>query len=786
MLKSYFKIAWRNLFRNKGFATTNLLGLTIGITCTIFILLWVQDELAYDKFHKNFDNIHKIIANRNFNNQIFTDPNMVLPLAKTIESEIPQVKNATMITYPQARIFSYGDMKLKKEGYTVNEKFFKVFTWKFIEGNAATAINDPSSIVLTQSMAKAFFGNDNAINKILKIDNDREAKVTAIVEDVPGNSTLRFDYIVPFNYSDEGVKQSMANWTNSSWAVYIQTAAGTNMQELDKKITQLKLSHDESDKKISTYFTFPMKKWRLYSDFKDGKNTGGMIEYVRMFSIIAIIILLIACINFMNLSTARSERRAKEVGIRKTLGSGKKQLRIQFFFESLILAFIAFIFSIAAVYLLMPSFNNLVNKHLTLDLTKPIFWIAAIAIITLTGVIAGSYPALYLSSFNPVKVLKGTFLAGKKAALPRHILVVSQFIISILLISATIIVYQQIQHIKNRDIGYDPNNLIMIPATPDIQKNFAVIKQELLKTGAINSVTRTFSPITNIWWKSPAPDWDGKPANADILFAGMNTDIDFTKTMGIKMLQGKDFSGTPSDTSSMLLNKAAIDAMGLKNPLGMQMRYGGRKYTVLGITDNVIMESPFKPVDPMMVFFGPESSNSISLRLNKQAQLQKALPSIEMIFKKYNPSVPYEYQFVDQEFGKKFIAEELISKLTNIFAGLAIFICCIGLAGLASFTIEKRIREIGIRKVLGASVSQVLLLISKDFLRLVLIAFCIAVPLAWWGMHSWLQNYIYHITISIWLFIAVGLIVLLLTLIVVSLNTIRAAVANPVKSLRTE
>jgi len=786
MIKSYFKIAWRNLFRNKGFATTNLLGLTIGITCTIFILLWVQDELAYDKFHKNFDNIHKIIANRNFNNQIFTDPNMVLPLAKTIESEIPQVKNATMITYPQARIFSYGDMKLKKEGYTVNEKFFKVFTWKFIEGNAATAINDPSSIVLTQSMAKAFFGNDNAINKILKIDNDREAKVTAIVEDVPGNSTLRFDYIVPFNYSDEGVKQSMANWANSSWAVYIQTAAGTNMQELDKKITQLKLSHDESDKKISTYFTFPMKKWRLYSDFKDGKNTGGMIEYVRMFSIIAIIILLIACINFMNLSTARSERRAKEVGIRKTLGSGKKQLRVQFFFESLILAFISFIFSIAAVYLLMPSFNNLVNKHLTLDLTKPIFWIAATAIIALTGVIAGSYPALYLSSFNPVKVLKGTFLAGKKAALPRHILVVSQFIISILLISATIIVYQQIQHIKNRDIGYDPNNLIMIPATPDIQKNFAVIKQELLKTGAINSVTRTFSPITNIWWKSPAPDWDGKPANTDILFAGMNTDIDFTKTMGIKMLQGKDFSGTPSDTASMLLNKAAIDAMGLKNPLGMQMRYGGRKYNVLGITDNVIMESPFKPVDPMMVFFGPESSNSISLRLNKQVQLQTALPSIEMIFKKYNPSVPYEYQFVDQEFGKKFIAEELISKLTNIFAGLAIFICCIGLAGLASFTIEKRIREIGIRKVLGASVSQVLLLISKDFLRLVLIAFCIAVPLAWWGMHSWLQNYIYHITISIWLFIAVGLIVLLLTLIVVSLNTIRAAVANPVKSLRTE
>jgi ABC-type antimicrobial peptide transport system permease subunit len=298
-------------------------------------------------------------------------------------------------------------------------------------------------------------------------------------------------------------------------------------------------------------------------------------------------------------------------------------------------------------------------------------------------------------------------------------------------------------------------------------------------------VTRTFSPITNIWWKSPSPDWDGKPANMDILMAGLNADLDFTKTLGIKILQGKDFTGTPSDTSAMLLNKAAVEAMGLKSPIGMQMRYG-RTFTVIGVTDNVIMESPFKPVDPMMVFFSTTSVNSIAVRLKDKGQLKAGLQSVEAIFKKYNPSVPYEFQFVDQEFSKKFIAEELISKLTNIFAGLAIFICCIGLAGLASFTIEKRIREIGIRKVMGATVSQVLLLISKDFLRLVLIAFLIAVPIAWWGMHSWLQNYTYHISISIWLFVGVGSVVLLLTLLVVSLNTMRAAVANPVKSLRTE
>ncbi|MES1221060.1 MAG: ABC transporter permease [Bacteroidota bacterium] len=785
MIKNYFKIAWRNLFRNKAFAFTNLLGLTIGMTCTLFILLWVQDELGYDKFHKNYDNTYKVIANRDFNNQIFTDPNMVLPLAKTIEAEIPEVKNATVITYPQDLIMANGDTKVKKTGYFVNEKFFDVFTWKFLQGSAATALNDPNNIVLTRSAAKVFFGNADPINKILRIDNTRDAKVTAVVEDVPGNSTLQYDFLMPFNYNDEGTKRSMENWQNSSWAVYLQVAPGTDMKLLDKKISDLKSKRDPNDK-ISTYFTFPMSKWRLYSDFKDGKNTGGMIEYVRLFSIIGIIILLIACVNFMNLSTARSERRAKEVGIRKTLGSDKRQLLIQFFLESMILAFIAFVFSIAFLYLLMPGFNSLVDKKLSLPIDQLYFWAASLAIVVFTGCVAGSYPAIYLSSFNPIKVLKGTFATGKKAVLPRHILVVAQFVISILLISATVIIYQQIQHIKNREIGYNPDNLIMIPATDATQKNFTVIKNELLKTGMISSVTRSSSPITAIWWKSPSPHWEGQPENMNIIFSGLSTDIDFTKTIGIKMLEGKDFSGTPADTSSMILNKAAIEATGIKNPVGKQMRYGRTTYTIIGVADNVVMESPFKPVDPLMIYYSADNININSIRLNKDISPQKALAAIEPIFKRNNPAYPFEYQFVDQEFGKKFIAEELISKLTNIFAGLAIFICCIGLAGLASFTIEKRFREIGIRKVLGASVQQVLTLISKEFLKLVLIAFLIAVPVTWWGMNDWLQKYTYHIDISIWLFVAVGFMVLLLTLIVVCLNTIRAALANPVKSLRTE
>jgi putative ABC transport system permease protein len=785
MIKNYIRIAWRSLFRNKSFSVTNVLGLTIGMTCTLLIFLWVKDERGYDKFHANYGNTYQVKAHRDFKNQVFTDQNMVLPLAEAIQEKIPEVKNAVVTTHQQSHVLTYGDNRFKKQGYTVSKHFFDVFSWEFIKGNAATALPDAYAIVLTESTAKALFGKDDPINKVVRVDNDYDAKVTGVVKDVPGNSTLQFDYIGAFNYSNDFIKNAMTNWTNSSWTVFINLREGADLSAVEKKINDIKYSHDDDDKKISTYFAFPMSKWRLFSDFKDGKNVGGMIEYVKLFTIVAIIILLIACVNFMNLSTARSEKRAKEVGVRKTLGSGKKQLITQFFFESIILAFIAFIFSIAAVYLLLPAFNTLVNKKLLLDITSPLFWVVSLTIIIFTGIVAGSYPALYLSSFNPVRVLKGTFLPGKKGALPRRVLVVAQFSISILLISGTIIVYRQINHIKNRDIGYDPNNLVMIPTSEDIQKKYAVIKQELIQTGIISAVTRTMSPITDIWWRQPAPDWEGKPADANIIFSGQTADIDFTKTMGIKVISGTDFKGSPSDTIGVLLNKAAVQVMGLKDPLGMQLRLG-RTYTVIGVTDNVVMGSPFTPVDPMMVYFNPGASNFVSIRLNKDAELKRSLSSIETIFKKHNPSVPFEYQFVDEEFGKKFATEELIGKLTNIFAFLAIFICCLGLAGLVSFTVEKRIREIGIRKVLGATVAQVLLLVSKEFVKLVLIAFILATPVAWWFMNNWLNKYDYHTLISFWLFGAVGIVMLMITLFVITINAFKAAVSNPVKSLRTE
>ncbi|HZG26569.1 MAG TPA: FtsX-like permease family protein, partial [Chitinophagaceae bacterium] len=680
---------------------------------------------------------------------------------------MPEVKRAVVTTYLQSGLLTYENSDLKRIGYTVSGDFFEMFSWKFLKGNAATAIREPNSIVLTASAAKALFGNMDAIGKIIRINDFESAtgsgenvKVTAILADLPSNSTLQFDYIRPFDYSADLVKQYMDNWTASSWFVFVETNPGTDMQVVNKKIDDLKKRHDPVDQKISTFFTFPMPKWRLYSDFKDGKNVGGLITYVKLFTIVALVILLIACINFMNLTTARSEKRAKEVGVRKTLGSSKKQLILQFFSESMILTVIAFVLSILAVYPLLPFFNTLVEKQMSLDLSQPHFWIGALVIIVITGVVAGSYPALYLSSFNPVNVLKGIFAAGKKAVLPRQVLVAGQFVISILLISATIIVYQQIQHIKKRDLGYNAENLIVIPGSPDTQRNFEIIKQELLQAGVVKAITRTSYPITEVWSKSPAPEWEGKPDNLQILFANLNTDKSFTETMDVKIVEGNNFSGLPSDSSLMLLNKAAVEVMGLRNPVGKQIRFEGKAYQVAGITNNIIMESPFQPVDPMMVFFDPGKAPFISIRLNATAELRNVLGAVETIFKKYNPAVPFEYQFADQEFGKKFLREELISKLATIFAGLAIFICCMGLAGLASFTIEKRIREIGIRKVLGASVQQLLMLISKEFLKLVAIAFVIAVPLAWWLMYNWLQNYTFRVNISIWLFGAVGIIVL--------------------------
>jgi ABC-type antimicrobial peptide transport system permease subunit len=785
MFRSYLKIAWRSIWKNKAFSATNLLGLSIGMTCTMLILLWVQDELSWDKFHPNHQNVYQVLVNRNFNGEITTDISTPFPLAAALKKDFPQIKSSSLDNFGSEQVLKYNETILKRRGYTVHGNYFDVFQWTFLKGSPKTALNSPDNIVLTASMAKALFGSEEAIGKVIKLNNRALKTVTAVVKDPPSNSTVQFNFLIPYNPNSDYVKEAVNDWVNAFTQCFVEVTPGTDIATLNKKISQFANKRTGGNSSFE-YFLHPMEKWRLYSDFRNGINTGGMISYVRLFSIIAVIILLIACVNFMNLSTAKSEKRAKEVGIRKTLGSVKKQLVIQFYSESLIFAVLSFLIAIVAVLALLPFFNTLVDKKLSFQLANTWFWIAAVVMIAMTGFVAGSYPAVYLSSFNPTKVLKGTFLPGRNAALPRKVLVVLQFGISVLLISSTILVYQQVQHVKNRDIGYKTDNLLSIPSSEDANRNADIIKNELLKANLVSSVTRTFSPITEIWNYTPAPQWKGRPADSELIMSATRADAGFVGTIGARLLQGRDFTNAPVDSSAMILNKTAVNIMQLKNPIGMQMRYGNRNYTVVGVTDDVVMTSPYAPVLPMMILPDRSGGNFYVMRLKEGVQPKAALPQIESIFKRYNPEFPFEYRFIDQEFNRKFVTEDLVSRLSKIFAGLAIFICCLGLSGLASFTIERRFKEIGIRKVLGASVQQLLYLISKEFLVLVMLAVLISIPVTWWLLNNWLQNYEYRIGISIWLFVGSCASVLLLTLLIVWLNAARAATSSPAKSLRTE
>lgn len=780
MLKNYFTIAWRNMIRNKSFSAINLLGLAIGMAATGLILLWVQDELSWNRDQQHYDRVYQVYANRDFNGNIYTDGSIFLPAADALEQSNPQVEAAVFTSYRSTQVLGLGDKKIKKSGLRVSPHFFKLFSYSFIAGSPETALANPDAILLTESAARAFFGNENPVDKVLRLDNQFDVKVTGVIRDVPASATLQFDYITPFNFSAE----AMQDWNNSYVQLFVLAKPKANTEALASSMN--KIFAAKSTQQKAEFILHPMSKWRLYSDFNDGKNTGGMIEYVRLFTIVAIVILLIACINFMNLSTARSEKRAKEVGIRKTLGSEKKQLVFQFFAESVLMTVVAFILAIGLIYLSMPAFNALLEKKLQLDFSQPSFWLSASAIVLFTGLFAGSYPALYLSSFNPIKVLKGTFLPAKSAGLPRRMLVVGQFVITMMLVSATLIIYRQVQYVKARDIGYNPANFLSVPSSPEANRNFEVLKQEMIKGGFVAGVTRTSAPLTEIWNFTPAPDYEGKPAGVEMIVSAMGITGDFTATTGAHIVAGRDMAGTPADSSSLLLNEAAVKTMGLKQPVGMRVRWNNRDYTVIGVTANMVMASPYTQVDPMVMAYRPNNPAFIHIRLKEGAKLQSAIANLEQLFHKYNPSVPFEYQFIDQQFNAKFITEELISKLINVFAGLAIFISCLGLSGLAAYTIRRRAKEIGIRKILGANLQQLLLMLSREFVIMVLLAMCIAIPLTWWGMSEWLQQYAYRIQISIWSFIAAAVGVLLLTILTVWINVGRAALTKPVKSIRTE
>jgi putative ABC transport system permease protein len=788
MIINYLKIAFRNLLRQKAFSFTNILGLSIGLACALFIVMWILDEFSYDRFFKNYDTIYSIKVTRTFDNTKNTDGAVAYPLTNAIAEKIPQVKYAVESTYPSSHVLAFNENKITKTGYQVSANFFKLFTFPFLQGNAATAVTDPNSVVLTAATAQALFGNNSPLGKLVTLDNQQTYKVTGVIGDIPHNSTLQFDFVIPYSFSPEDYQHVANDWVNAFNLGYIEVLPGTNIAALEKQINQLYKQNNPNDDAKTSYLLQPMSEWRLYSDFKDGKNVGGMIDYVHLFSIIAVVILLIACINFMNLSTAQAEKRAKEVGVRKTLGSDRASLVFQFFMESFLMVCIAFVIALLLVYLLLPSFNLMVDKQIKLPFANAKFWLYAVLMIVFTAIVAGIYPAVYLSSFNAATVLKGTFKASNKLLAPRKLLVIGQFAASFVLIVATIIVYQQIQHARHRDLGYNPNDLIIVSSSPELDNNYEVLKQQLLNTGVVDAVTRTTSPMTEIWNYSPAPDWPGRPQNNNFIVSAMAVGSDFAKTTGARMIAGRDFKeGSIADSTGIIYNKAAMDKMNLPDPIGKQVKFFGKTFTIIGVMDNIVMASPYKQVDPMiMLFYDNKRPGFVDIRLKNGVQPQNAIPKIAAIYKTLNPAYPFEYKFADDEFNKKFATEELIGKLTNIFASISIFICCIGLAGLVSFSIQKRFKEIAIRKILGASVWQIIELIAADFLKLVAIAIVIAIPITWWLMNGWLNNYTYHVTIQPMVFALVAIVMLLITLIIVGLNARNAATTNPATVIKSE
>ncbi len=783
MLRNYLKVAFRNLTRNAVYSSINIVGLAVGLTCSVLIALWVFDELSYDRFQPKLDRLSQLWVNATIQGKVSTFESVPYPSYLEIRNEDSRIKNTTITNWGGESLLTASNQRINKKSFYVGEEFLEMFQFPLRYGQAEKVLDDPNSIVLTVSTAKALFGTEDAVGKSVKIDNAKELTVTGVLEDVPANSSFEFDCLMSHKLQSAQINEN-SNWGDYSFQVFIELQPGAALQDVNEKIKGLLIKKGQTDVPRE-FFLHPMERWRLHSSFENGKESGGTIDYVIGFSAIAIFILVIACINFMNLATARSERRAREVGVRKSVGSRRKELIAQFLGESIMITFLAFALSLVLVEVSLPLYNDLTQKKLFLDYSSPLFWSACFGIVLLTGIVSGSYPALYLSSFNPVKVLKGKLQVSKSGTTPRQALVVLQFFFATLLIVSTLVVSEQISHVKKRDLGYDQKNLIMIPYSDDIGKKFRTIRNEVMATGAVSSITKSNSPITDVY-SNNFVSWPGKPEEEKVLFATIATELDYTKTMGIKILEGRDFTGD-ADTASVLINKAAADLMNLKETLGTEVVYwGDRKSKIIGVLDNVLMGSPYRQASPMFFTYFPEWASSVTLRLEETSDLPSAIKKIEEVFKKHNPAYPFTYQFVDVQFNKKYTAINLISTLANLFATLAILITGLGLFGLAAFTAEQRTKEIGIRKVMGASVSSLVALISREFSLLVGISFLFATPFSWWLLTSFLERYPYRIDFPWWAIVVAGATALLFALAIVSTQALKAATANPSKSLRSE
>jgi putative ABC transport system permease protein len=790
MFKNYFKTAWRNLTRTLAYSTLNILGLAIGMAVALLIGLWVYDQYKFDKFLPDYQSVYRVQRNFDSNGDTLTFQTTSPRLADALHNQIPEIEYVALSDWGGDHGLIVNDKKLYEKGMIADTDFFRIFQFPVKEGNLDNAFNDAYSIVLTESLAKAMFGNDDPIDKTVRFDNHDDLKVTAVLRDVPNNSSLDFKFVVPSSYVKQAYPGALdkTSFANNGYQIFIRLKPGISYAQVAPKIRNIEHVEKGSINAMNSYITFqPLSRWHLYSHYVNGKDTAGFLDYVKMFSLIGLLVLIIACINFINLTTARSEKRAREVGVRKAIGSQRKDLIIQFLSESLLLTIVAFLLSILFVSLALPSFNKLTGDVVTIPFTNINFWLLMFGYVLFTALLAGSRPAFYLSSFNPVKVLKGVHPAGKGASLSRKILVVIQFSCSIALIISTVIIYRQIQYAKDRPTGYDLNRLMSTDLNDDLRKNYIALKNELIEKGIAESVSTSTSPATNVWWHTDIEQWPGKNPGETVEMGNIFVSEDYFKTVGMKIIQGRDFSGG-NDSTSVIFNEAAIKRLRLKNPVGQKITayFDGRQYTIVGVVKDALMISPFNAADPTMFYCFPQPQNIILYKLSPYIKTANAVTQLTAIFNKYDPAYPYNYSFADTDYASKFNLEMLVGKLAGLFACLAIFISCLGLFGLAAYMAEQRTKEIGIRKVLGASVQQIWLMLSTDFIVLVVISCMIASPIAFYFLQNWLINYSYHITIGAGVFITGGIFALTITIVTISFQAIKAAMASPVKSLRTE
>jgi putative ABC transport system permease protein len=808
MYKSYFTIARRNLWNNKGYSFINIGGLALGIMVTMFIALWLYDELSFNKYHKNYDAIAQVWS-------FATDPqtstigggmSIQFPVGATLKNNYPQYfKHVLMALWASNNTLSTADKKIKKKGLFIEAGAPDMLSLKMLKGSHHS-LTDPRSIILSKSTAESFFGNEDPINKNIQIDGRMDVQVTGVYEDIPKNN--RFSDIEFFSTwslwlsFNEWAQRRQADWDNRPFNIYVQLQDGVSFEAANDAIKHLYKENVPADfyktqEKFKPFVQLvPMRTWHLYSEFENGKPSGGRITYVWLFGIVGIFVLILACINFVNLSTARSEKRSREVGVRKVVGSRKGQLISQFLSESFMVVLLAFAISVLLVSLLQNWFNELTDKDIELPFSNLVFWLAALGFIAITSCLAGLYPAFYLSSFQPVKVLKGVLHSGNFATLPRKTLVIIQFTASVVLIIGTLAVFRQIQFARERPVGYDRESLITVELNdPGYKGKRDVLRAKLLNTGVVIETTTSSGPLTAIWNSTSGYDWPGRPADFDAEFAICNVTPDFGKTVGWEIVSGRDFSSEFARDSidAVIVNEAAVKYMGLKDAVGQEFtdidEVGRKKWSrvIVGVVKDLVMESPYQQVRQTLYFYNPDVHlGLLHIKIAPTVSATHALPKIKAVFNEVVPGALFDYKFVDEEYLLKFGQEERIGKLSGVFAVLAIFISCLGLFGLASYVAEQRAKEIGIRKVLGASVAKIWKMLAGDFLVLVAISCLIATPISYYLMNSWLIKFEYRTGISWWIFLGTVIGALIITMMTVSYQAIRVARTNPVETLKSE